>query len=108
MTEMEPNKRDSIIRSSLFKTIRLTDVNGKATELAFYHMDSELDYYDENGSHIDDVEFLYNRDRCYATLNGNKRQLYRVQFYHFDRLLQPFSYFVTQTAEPSYDLQEIK
>lgn len=108
VTEIEPDKRDSIIRNSLFKTIRLTDVNGKTDELSFYHMDSELDYYDEQGNHMDDIEFLYNRDRCYAVLNGNKRQLYRVQFYHFDRLLQPFSYFVTQTAEPGYDLQEIK
>lgn len=108
VTEMEPNKRDSIIRSSLFKTIRLTDVNGKTDELSFYRMDSDLDYYDEEGNHIDDIEFLYNRDRCYAILNGNKQQLYRVQYYHFDRLLQPFSYFVTQTADPALNLQEIK
>ena len=107
-TEIEPDKRDSIIRSSLFKTIRVTDVNGKTDELSFYRMDSDLDYYDEEGNHIEDIEFLYNRDRCYATLNGDKRKLYRVQYYHFDRLLQPFTYFISQTAEPSYGLQEIK
>ncbi len=107
-TEMAPDKRDSIIRSSRFKTIKVTDVNGKTDELTFYRMDSEYDYYDASGNHIDDIEMLYNRDRCYATLNGDKRKLYRVQYYHFDRLLQPFSYFVGKTAEPSYILEEIK
>lgn len=107
-TGIEPDKRDSIIRSSLFKSIKLTDVNGKTDILMLYHMDSELDYYDENGNHIDDVEFLYNRDRCYATLNGDKRKLYIVQYYHFDRILQPFSYFVGAAPAHSYTLEEIK
>ena len=107
-TDVEPDKRDSIIRSSLFKTIKVTDVNGKTDELSFYHMNSEYDYYDASGNHINDIEVLYNRDRCYAILNGNKQQLYLVQYYHFDRLLQPFSYFIGAAATPSYTLEEIK
>ena len=107
-SEIEPDKRDSIIRNSLFKTIKLTDVNGKSDELSFYRMDSELDYFDENGNHIEDIEFLYNRDRCYAILTGNKKQLYRVQYYQFDRLLQPFSYFIGMTKVPTGTLEEIK
>lgn len=107
-TEIEPDKRDSIIRSSLFKTIKVTDVNGKTDILALYRMDSEYDYYDASGNHMDDIESLYNRDRCYATLNGDRSKFYRVQYYHFDRLLQPFSYFVGKAATPSYSLEEIK
>ena len=107
-SNLEPDKRDSIIRNSLFKTIKVTDVNGHTDVLDLYFMDSEYDYYDASGNHMDDVESLYNRDRCYAIFNGNKQKMYRVQYYHFDRLLQPFSYFIGQSAEPSYTLEEVK
>lgn len=106
-SDIEPDKRDSIIRSSHFKTIQVTDVNGTVNKLDLYRMDSEYDYYDENGNHIDDVEMYYNRDRCYAILNGDKTHLYRVQYYHFDRLLQPFSYFITKGEKQKGVLEEI-
>ena len=39
-------------------------------------------------------ELPYNRDRFYAVLNGNKHNLVQCQYYHFDRQLQPLSYFL--------------
>ncbi|MBQ1819544.1 MAG: hypothetical protein II120_05025, partial [Bacteroidales bacterium] len=38
----------------------------------------------------------YNRDKFYAILNGNTKDLVQCQYFHFDRQLQPLSYFLKQ------------
>ena len=38
----------------------------------------------------------YNRDKFYAVLNGDNTHLVQCQYYHFDRQIQPLSYFLKQ------------
>ncbi len=99
--DMTPELKDSIINHNLFKIITLQDVNGKVTELKLYRMDDNMDYYDENGDKIADIENYYNRDRCYGVLNNDTSTIYKIQYFHFDRVLQPLSYFRHVSLTPT-------
>lgn len=96
ISQLPADSINSIICNNLFKVITLKDVDGKTTQLSLYRMNEENDYYDENGDKLTDIEYLYNRDRCYGVLNNDKSTLYKVQYYHFDRVLQPMSFFLHQ------------
>lgn len=97
--DLDAPARDSILQKNLFKTITVKDVNGKVTKLSLYRMDDDNEYYDENGNLMDKVEYLYNKDRCYGVLNDKTEQLYKIQYFHFDRVLQPFSFFLHQRPQ---------
>lgn len=95
---MTPNAKDSILRYNHFKTITLTDVDGKKTTLDMYRK-LELDpyYLDAIVGGIERAEDEpYNRDKFYAILNGNTKDLLQCQYYHFDRQNQPLSFFLKQ------------
>jgi hypothetical protein len=85
--------KDSIIRFNLFKTISVTDVDNKTTTVELYHQMNTGSLY-EDGKLIADEYQEYNADRCYATFNKNTDELYTIQCHHFDRQLQPLSYFL--------------
>jgi len=93
--QMRPAQKDSILHDNLFRIIMLTDIEGEKTELRMYHLpeDEGIDP-DENSAII--TEYQFNRDRCYGVLNGNTNKIYFLQFYHFDRQMQPLSYFKYQ------------
>jgi hypothetical protein len=93
--QMRPALKDSILQNNLFKIITLTDIEGKKTELRFYRLqeDEGIDP-DENSAII--TEYQFSRDRCYGVLNGNTAKMYHLQFYHFERQMQPLSYFMYQ------------
>ena len=96
VTDLSAEQRDSIFRFNHFKTITLTDIDGQKTTLEMYRkltpdalsLDAIL------GEDATPNELPYNRDRFYAVLNGNKQNLVQCQYYHFDRQLQPLSYFL--------------
>ena len=94
VTELTPEKRDSIIHTCLFKVIKLTDINGKASELCFYRLPEEFMVMKENGDLIDEILQEYSRDKFYARLTEKPDEFYVVQYFHFDRQLQPLSYFL--------------
>ena len=96
--EMDAAARDSILQHNLFKIITLKDVNGKITKLSLYKMKDDNQYYDDKGNLIDNVEYLYNKDRFYGVLNDQTEQLYILQYFHFDRVLQPLSFFLHTRA----------
>ena len=85
--------KDSIIQFNLFKTITLTDVDNKTTSIKLYHQINTGSLY-EGGDLVSEVYQEFDRDRCFATINDNKDELYTIQFFHFDRQIQPFSYFL--------------
>lgn len=97
ITDLSTEARDSIIKFNQFKTITLVDVNGKKTRLDMYrkltpdamYLDAILDLEDNS---LDNLP--YNRDKFYAVLNGNTKNLVQCQYYHFDRQVQPLSYFL--------------
>ena len=96
ISNMSEGAKDSIIKYNHFKTITLTDVDGNKTTLDMYRK-MELDPY-----YLDAIvggmeragEEPYNRDKFYAVLNGNTKNLVQCQYYHFDRQNQPLSYFL--------------
>jgi len=85
--------KDSIIQFNFFKIISVTDIDNQTTVMKLYRQIDEGELY-EDGELIDEIYQEFNRDRCYATINENTDELYTVQFFHFDRQIQPLSYFL--------------
>ena len=91
-------ERDSIIQYNQFRTIILVDVNDKETRLDMYRkLTPDVMYLDAIvGRENQDENAPYNRDKFYAVLNGQTKNLVQCQYYHFDRQMQPLSYFLKQ------------
>jgi hypothetical protein len=98
VTGMSNAAKDSILRYNHFKTITLTDVNGEKTTLDMYRKMEPDPYYLDAiiGREELEQEEPYNRDKFYAVLNGNTKDLVQCQYYHFDRQNQPLSNFLKQ------------
>ena len=88
-----PEKIDSIYREQHFKTIILTDVEGHQTTLELCYKLNELE--DEEGNPVTEAD----EDNFYAIINKNYQQMYLCQFFHFDRQVQPLSYFALTAAQ---------
>jgi len=84
--------KDSIL-PNLYKIISVTDVNNKITTMKLYHLIEEGSLY-EDGDLVSDVYQEFSRDRSYATLNDNTDEIYTIQFFHFERQIQPLSYYL--------------
>ncbi|MDY6327076.1 MAG: hypothetical protein SPL42_07225 [Bacteroidales bacterium] len=96
--DISKEAKDSILRFNHFKTIELTDVDGKKTTLdMFRKMEPELYYLDAIVGNQDNGENdPYNRDKFYAVMNGDTSKLLQCQYFHFDRQNQPLSYFLNK------------
>jgi hypothetical protein len=92
--QISPERKDSIVQSNYYKIISLTDVENKTTTMKLYHLLISHSLYDDNNVLIDDNYQKLSEDRCYAVVNDNTDELYTVQFFHFDRQIQPLSYFL--------------
>ncbi len=98
VTSMSESAKDSVLNNNLFKTITLTDVDGNETKLDMYRkLTPDAFYLDaivgREGDYSDDP---YNRDKFYAVLNGNTANLVQCQYYHFQRQVQPLTYFLKE------------
>lgn len=87
-------EKDSIIQHNLFKTIKLKDTDGKITILNLYKMVEEVQIIDEDRDLVAQVQEEISRDKCYGMLTSKPDEFYIIQYFHFDRQLQPFSYFL--------------
>jgi hypothetical protein len=98
ITNISDSAKDSIIRFNHFKTITLTDVDGQKNTLdLFRKMEIDPFYLDAIVGGMERAEEEpYNRDKFYAVLNGNTKNLLQCQYYHFDRQLQPLSFYLKQ------------
>ncbi|MCL2131489.1 MAG: DUF4340 domain-containing protein [Lentimicrobiaceae bacterium] len=83
--------KDSIFDRK-FKELTITDTEGNKTAITMYHLENEYDTVNYEYS-IDFME-AYNRDRFYAVINGNKDEVVLCQYFVFDRITQPFEYYV--------------
>jgi hypothetical protein len=90
---LTPDEKDSILNFNLFKIITLTDIDGKRFELKCYRLKEWMQTF-ENDLLIEDIMLAINRDNCYGVWNNDLNTIYKLQYYHFDRQLQPFSYFL--------------
>ena len=82
-----PENIDSIYRTQHFKTISITDLEGNTTTMELcYKLNPEEK---EDGSVVMEAD----EDNFYGIINHNYQNIYLCQFYHFDRQIQPLSYF---------------
>ncbi len=84
---LTPEKIDSIYHGQHFKTIVLTDIEGNQTTLELCYKLNQV--VDENNNMVTEND----ADRFYAVINHNYQQMVMCQFFHFDRQVQPLSYF---------------
>jgi hypothetical protein len=87
-------KKDSILQSNYFRIISLTDIDNKTFTMKLFHLIYTTSLYDSDDNLLDDNYQNLSRDRCYAIFNDNMDEIFTVQYYHFDRQLQPISYFL--------------
>ncbi|TSA27548.1 MAG: hypothetical protein D4R67_05820 [Bacteroidetes bacterium] len=86
LNEMNPAEKDSILASTPFIIITLTDTAGVSRTLrAFF----KKGYGEED---INGNPIRYDRDRFYASINEGK-DFVLVQYFSFDRVLRPRSFF---------------
>ena len=93
LPKIPPSLKDSVLQFNFFKIISVTDVDNKTTTMKLYHLINTGELY-ESGNLISEVYHEINQDRCYATFNENTDEIYTIQFFHFDRQIQPFSYYL--------------
>lgn len=86
-------RMDSIFHENLFKTIIITDVEGQKTTLDFCRQMLNVEYEDGTS------ELIANEDNCYGFINKRYNEIYLLQFFHFDRQIQPLSYFAPQISQ---------
>ena len=95
LPKITSDEKKSIFQSGIFKTISVIDVDNQTTTMNLYHqIDSGALY--QNDILIKEMHHTVNRDHCFAILNNNLEEIYTVQFYQFDRQIQPLSYYLTK------------
>ncbi len=85
--------RDSVINSTPFHIITVTDINGKSTTIKTFHIKAVEGSRDYEGNPL-----IYNLDRLYALVNEG-RDLVLIQFFAFDNILRPVTYFQKLNAK---------
>lgn len=87
INDMDPDKKDSIITSVPMQIITIYAIDGGVYDITTFRRESPY-HYDE----VTQKTIKWDRDRLYALINNGK-DLTLCQFYVFDDLLKPFSYF---------------
>lgn len=86
-----PSFRDSIL-ASRFMEVVVTDVQGRQCKMTMYRIWNE--YNTEEFEYQPEFMEPYNRDKFYMSLGDNTQDFYICQFFVFDRILQPLSYYL--------------
>lgn len=90
INDIEPARKDSILKSMPYVVISVTDTNGRTTGMKTFHklsMPGDVDY---EGKPV-----KYDPDRMYALVNDGK-DFTLVQFYVFDKLIRPLSWYLPE------------
>lgn len=91
--DMEPQKKDSLLKATPFHILTLETTDGKVRTLKTFHMRGAPDATDLEGKPV-----LWDRDRMYALIDN--KDLVIIQFYVFDPLIRPVqSYVPSQKVE---------
>lgn len=93
LQNMKKSLKDSIAQSNYFKRFIITDINNKTTTLDMYYIVEKGDLY-QDGQLIEKDYDDINLDRYYAIINGNKDEIYSVQYVQYFKQLQPLSYYL--------------
>lgn len=92
-SKMSPSLKDSIIQFNFFKIISITDIDEQTTTMKLYHQMNTGSLY-MGDDLIEEVYHEFDKDRCYATFNDNTDEIFTIQYFHFDRQIQPLSYYL--------------
>lgn len=90
VTDMDPVKKDSIMKNNLFQITTLTEMSGKVTKVRMYRI-PEIVIKDQSRMDIEEMD--YSRDKFYIIIDDSK-EMQIAQYFVFERLLQPLSYFL--------------
>ena len=85
-------EKDTIFERK-FKELTVADTKGNKTTITMFHLKNEYDTL--NYEYLNEIADIYNydRDKFYAIINGNKDEVFRCQYFVFDRMIQPFEYY---------------
>ncbi|GAB4326239.1 MAG: hypothetical protein Kow00127_19020 [Bacteroidales bacterium] len=87
LDDIDSLKRDSIINSVPKDIISLVDKNGDTTRIKTFYKANDNQQVDLEGN-----LYVYDVDRLYALVNDD-RDFVLIQYYVFDKILRPLSYF---------------
>jgi len=90
LSNLSQADKDSIFDRK-FKELTISDTEGNKTTITMYRLKKDDELLDD--AYDIDIMNTYNRDRFYATLNGNKEDVVLCQYFVFDRIVQPFEYY---------------
>jgi hypothetical protein len=90
LDEIDPHRRDSIIHSPPRNIITLIGSDGDSTVLKAFSKPNDDKRYDLEGK-----IYVLDLDRAYALVN-NDRDFVLIQYFVFDKVLKPLSYFIRQ------------
>ena len=91
LNQLSQAEKDSIFERK-FCELTVTDTKGKKTTITMFRLKDDESLDDPYGI---DFMNIYNRDRFYAIINGNKAEVVLCQYFVFDRIVQPFEYYMT-------------
>jgi hypothetical protein len=93
LNDLDPVRKDSILDLPPFVNITVTDTAGVTTVIKTFRRPAEPGATDMNGKPLP-----YDMDRFYALINGGQ-DLVLAQFYVFDRVLRPKSFFLKENKK---------
>jgi hypothetical protein len=88
LNDLDPVRKDSILALPPFVNLTVTDTSGVTTVIRTFRRPADPGATDMNGRPLP-----YDMDRFYAIINGGQ-DLVLAQFYVFDRVLRPKSFFL--------------
>ncbi|MEI6455712.1 MAG: hypothetical protein WCO93_05435 [bacterium] len=88
LNDMDPVKKDSVLRSTPFIVITVMDTTGVATSVKVFHKPNSAGFNDMEGQRLP-----FDPDRLYALVNeGNDFVL--IQYFAFNKVLRPKFFFL--------------
>lgn len=90
INDMEPHRKDSIISSTPFVIITLTDTAGVTRSVKTFHKKGPEGQTDSEGRPMP-----YDLDRLYALVNEGK-DFTLIQYFNFDKVLRPLPFFLPE------------
>jgi hypothetical protein len=99
LNDLDKHIKDSILSSTPFHILTLTDTNGVSTTIKTYHKASSPGELDEKGRSVP-----YDLDRLYALVN-NGQDFTLIQFLVFDKILRPKTYFLKGSKISDYKFE---
>ncbi|HOS16025.1 MAG TPA: hypothetical protein PKX15_03275 [Bacteroidales bacterium] len=92
--DLSKGEKDTIL-SMKFKEVIITDTENKSTKITLYYMNNELDTV----NYEYDFDFVehFNKDKFYAVINDNFKEMVICQYFVFDRIIQPLRYYYKES-----------